>query len=76
MAHRMNVVFNDPTWHALEQIPKGERSEVIHHALARWFSEQKRRDAVRKMNALSEQLPRQKASEIIDWVRSDRERKS
>jgi len=72
MSHRINVIFSDTTWEALQDLPKGERSRFIEQAVLRELELLKRRQAVQKMDTLRTCMkPVPGSSE--DWIREDRE---
>ena len=74
MTKRINVMIDDDTWGLLEQIPSGERSRTINHALRSWAKQRRRRDAASEMDASTTRLPRVSTAEIVRWIREDREK--
>jgi hypothetical protein len=72
MSHRINVVFSDTAWEALQGLPKGERSRFIEAAVLKELALRKRRQAVQKMDAIRTHMkPVPGNSE--EWIREDRE---
>lgn len=49
MSHRINVMIDDQIWEALQQIPKGERRQVINESLAEWLIRQRRQCLLHEM---------------------------
>lgn len=74
MGHRVNVLLEDAIWRVLEKVPKGDRSRIVNTALAQWFRNRRRADAVRRMDELRAQLPAVTTRQVVEWVREDRER--
>ncbi len=67
-------MVDEDAWRILEKLPRGERSRAINVAILEWAKIRKRRDAVARMNELSESLPAVTMQEVVRWVRDDRER--
>lgn len=76
MSHRVNILFNEQVWEALQKVPKGERSRLVNRAVTEWFRARKRADAARRMDDLSRQLAPVSTEQIVRWVREDRERRA
>ena len=66
-------MIDDDTWRLLEKIPSGERSRTVNEALRIWAKQHRRRDAASDMNALRTQLPKVSTTEVVKWIREDRE---
>ena len=66
-------MIDDDTWIVLEKIPAGERSRIVNTALRIWAKQRQRRDAVAEMETLRTQLRRVSTSEVVRWLREDRE---
>lgn len=73
MSKRINVMIDDDTWGILGRAPAGERSRAINDALRAWVTRRRRRDAVREMDVLREQLPKVGTDEVARWIREDRD---
>lgn len=74
MAHRVNVMIDDEIWKEFQKVPSGERSRVVNRAIADWIKNRRRRSAARSMDALRAAMPAVSSSEIVTWLREDRER--
>ncbi len=66
-------MIDDETWQLLEKIPSGERSRTVNEALHVWAKRHRRRDAAIKMDALRTKLPKVSTTEVVRWIREDRE---
>jgi hypothetical protein len=66
-------MIDEDTWGVLEKIPAGERSRTINDAVRIWAQQRQRRDAVAEMEVLRTQLPQVSTSEVVRWLREDRE---
>ncbi len=75
MAHRVNMLFDEQVWEALQKVPKGERSRLVNRAVREWFRARQRADAARRMDELSRQLAPVSTEQVVRWVREDRERR-
>ena len=74
MAHRVNVILEDAVWATLSKAPQGERSLIVNTALKQWFQRRSRRDSARRMDELRALLPPVATSQIVAWVREERDR--
>ena len=74
MSHRVNVLLDDTVWAGLSRTPKGERSRVVNQALETWFRQRRRREAARRMDEARADLAPVPTSDIVRWLREDRER--
>lgn len=72
MTQRVNVIISDENWRHLSAVPKGERSRLVNKAIAEYHRMQRRREAARRMDELSENLPNV-AGSAEQWVRADRD---
>ena len=75
MVHRVNILFDEQVWEALQRVPKGERSRLVNRAVTEWFRARKRVEAARRMDELSRQLAPVSTEQVVRWVREDRERR-
>ena len=66
-------MIDDDTWGWLEKVPPGERSRTVNDALRIWAQQRQRRDAAAEMEGLRTQLPKVSTSEVVRWIREDRE---
>ena len=73
MSRRINVMIDDDTWGLIEKIPSGERSRTVNEALRIWAQQRRRWDAAAEMDALRAQLPKVSTTEVVRWIREDRE---
>lgn len=73
MSRRINVMIDEDTWELLEKIPTGERSRTINEALRSWVKHRRRRDAAAEMDVLTSQLPKVSTTDVVRWLREDRE---
>ena len=73
MSRRINVMIDDDAWGLIEKIPPGERSRTVNEALRIWAQQRRRRDAAAEMDALRAQLPEVSTTEVVRWIREDRE---
>jgi len=72
MSHRVNFILDDATWEGLQEIPRGERSRLVNHAVCHELKTFKRRKAVRKIDQMrSTMKPVEGTSE--SWIRQDRD---
>jgi len=74
MAHRINVLIDDVVWPDLDGVPRGERSRLVNRALSEWFQIRRREAAALRMDGMRKRMPPVTTHEIVDWIRSDRER--
>jgi hypothetical protein len=74
LSRRINIMIDEDTWRFLSRVPAGERSRAMNEALRAWLTRRRRRDAVREMDSLREQLPPVSTEEVARWIREDRER--
>ena len=76
MSHRINIIVNDDVWGFLKEIPQGERSRTINHALREWVHRRRRLDAVEEMDRLRSDADANSitSAEIVRWIREERER--
>jgi len=72
MAHRVNFILDDKIWSDLQDIPKGERSRLVNHAVGNELLAHRRKKAVINMDKLRAKInPVEGASEA--WIRQDRD---
>ena len=76
MTRRINVVIDDDTWGFLGRVRAGDRSRTINEALRAWVGRRRRADAVREMDVLAAQMPKVSTSEVVHWIREERDRDS
>lgn len=70
--HRVNVMLNDEVWEQLNEIPKGERSELINEAVAEALQRKLRQEAFGRMRERAKtKMPLPGGTE--DWIREDRD---
>ena len=73
MGQRINIIIDDDTWQLLQKVPSGERSRTINDALRLWAKQRRRLDAIAEMDALRAELPGVSTTEVVRWIREDRE---
>jgi len=72
MAHRVNFILDNHVWDALQDIPKGERSKLVNHAVGNELLAHRRKKAAMAMDQLrAEMKPADGTSEA--WIRQDRD---
>jgi len=72
MAHRVNFMLDDMIWDALQEIPKGERSKMVNHAVGNELLAYRRKKAAIAMDQIRAKMnPVDGASET--WIRQDRD---
>jgi hypothetical protein len=72
MAHRINVILDDRVWEEFQQIPKGERSDLINQTLEEVLLKRRRQQAfarLRERAKTKDRLP----GNTEEWVREDRD---
>jgi len=72
MAHRVNFILDDRIWAELQNIPKGERSRLVNHAVGNELLEYRRQKAVMEMDELRTGV-RPVAGTSEEWIRQDRD---
>ena len=74
--HRVNILFDDNAWAALQEIPRGERSKMVSQAVAKMAELERKIKAAEKMDALRKTLSKKTSTaQIVKWIREDRNRK-
>jgi len=72
MAHRVNFILNNHVWDSLQDIPKGERSKLVNHAVGNELLAYRRKKTAMAMDQLrAEMTPVDGTSET--WIRQDRD---
>jgi hypothetical protein len=66
-------MIDENTWEFMSRIPASERSRAINEALRAWVARRWRKDAVREMDALRDELPKVSTEEVARWIREERE---
>jgi hypothetical protein len=74
MAYRVNIMLEDTTWNALQNVPKGERSRVVNTAILDWLRSRRRAQAIKRLAQARKQLPPISTEQIVDMLRADRGR--
>ncbi|MGN7611151.1 hypothetical protein ACQZV8_03595 [Magnetococcales bacterium HHB-1] len=74
MSHRVNIIFEDPVWTLLEQIPRGSRSQEVNEALRHWFGRKRRQQVANDMDDLRSKITSVPSKDLVAVVREDRDR--
>lgn len=68
---RVNVIFEDSVWKALEEVPKGERSSLVNAAVAHYFAAARREKAHQDLALARKKLAGLK-TDVVGFLRRDR----
>jgi len=72
MAHRVNFILDDKVWDSLQDIPRGERSKLVNHAVGNELLAYRRKKVAIAMDQLRTEItPVDGSSEA--WIRQDRD---
>jgi len=72
MAHRVNFMLDDEIWDELQDIPKGERSKLVNHAVGNELQACRRKKAMQEMDRLRVEMPPVSGTSE-EWIREDRD---